>query len=187
MTTRTLMKWWRSVAYFRTRHGYGVHAPFAYDFITDTLRSRHPYSAFPTLCQIGGERQTNKNLFRLANKKQPNSVVTLGEGAPIAAHYVAAAKRSATILPLEAALSKGTAVELVYIGRGVSPAASLEALLPCLTCRAAVVVSGVNRSKEVRVWWKSLLQDSRTGDTYDLGDLAVILFDTTHKKRNYKV
>lgn len=75
-------------AYKRWRHGhgFGVHSPFAYDFITLTLRERLPYYAYERIdaaCRNISDSTLSarkvKLIFRVVAKFSPKTVAILGE------------------------------------------------------------------------------------------------------------
>lgn len=75
--------------YKRWRHGrgFGVHSPFAYDFITRTLRERLPYYAYHYLDVLaaeqsltGAELKRLRLIFRIAVRVNPNSAAVIGGG-----------------------------------------------------------------------------------------------------------
>lgn len=75
-------------AYKRWRHGrgFGVHSPFAYDFITRTLRERLPYYAYSRLDAMcasqhldASERHRLRLIFRIAVRFNPATAAIVGE------------------------------------------------------------------------------------------------------------
>ncbi len=75
---------------FRHGRGFGVHSPFAFNFILKTLRERTPYYAYPALDSL---RRSIKHdcrarhlmsgkhmrmLFRIVNRFNPGSILMLG-------------------------------------------------------------------------------------------------------------
>ena len=99
---------------FRNRCGYGVHSPFAFNFITNVIYERLPYYAYSTLPMQERElarhnkgkmffresRKVSRLLFRLVNMAQPHVIVHVGRRSS-AAVYLQAAKTTATYLYAE--------------------------------------------------------------------------------------
>lgn len=56
--SRVVKRWWRS-------RGHGVHSPFAFDFILNTLRGPNPYYAFKEIDHMTRPRML-KLIFRVA-------------------------------------------------------------------------------------------------------------------------
>lgn len=73
--------------YLRWRHGrgFGIHSPFAYDFIRLTLRERLPYYAYPVLrekLRLSGDSISAHDLgviFRIVTRFMPESVAIFGD------------------------------------------------------------------------------------------------------------
>ena len=88
---------------FCRSHGFGIHSPFAYNFVVDVIRQRHPYYAYDVLEQMRrqiapdkpkGELMTLKNaklLFRIANHFNPRHILQIGSSYGLSA--------AATLLP----------------------------------------------------------------------------------------
>ena len=74
-------------SYLRWRHGrgFGIHSPFAYNFICLTLRERLPYYAYPALreeLRRTGADMSNHDLgliFRIVTRFMPESVAIFGD------------------------------------------------------------------------------------------------------------
>ncbi|MDE5554651.1 MAG: hypothetical protein K2J10_05650, partial [Muribaculaceae bacterium] len=73
--------------YKRWRHGrgFGIHSPFAYDFITRTLRERLPYYAYTKLDALAAaqrlgasEQRRLRLIFRIAVRFNPPSAAIIG-------------------------------------------------------------------------------------------------------------
>lgn len=84
--------------YKRWRHGrgFGVHSPFAYDFITRTLRERLPYYAYHNLDVLAAEqslsraeRKSLRLLFRIAVRVNAPSAAVVGGGKTVAMQKMA--------------------------------------------------------------------------------------------------
>lgn len=58
----------------RHRRGFGVHSPFAYSFITETLRRCRGYDYYATR----GMSRSDKRLYRVLVRLHPESVTLLG-------------------------------------------------------------------------------------------------------------
>ncbi len=74
-------------SYLRWRHGrgFGIHSPFAYNFICLTLRERLPYYAYPALreeLRRSGADMSHHDLgliFRIVTRFMPESVAIFGD------------------------------------------------------------------------------------------------------------
>lgn len=75
---------------FRHGRGFGVHSPFAFNFILKTLRERTPYYAYPALDSLRHSIKHDcrarhlmsckhmRMLFRIVNRFHPGSILMLG-------------------------------------------------------------------------------------------------------------
>lgn len=83
----------------RQRHnrGYGVQSPSSFFFVTQVLKERLPYYAYPTLEAIAEEEgyptKRVKELFRIANHHAPANCIAIGS--PVIACAMATARASA--------------------------------------------------------------------------------------------
>ena len=68
---------------FCRSHGFGIHSPFAYNFVVDVIRQRHPYYAYDVLEQM--RRQIAPNHFN------PRHILQIGSSYGLSA--------AATLLP----------------------------------------------------------------------------------------
>lgn len=74
--------------YKRWRHGrgFGIHSPFAYDFITRTLRERLPYYAYDRFEALAASQRLGvlelkrlRLIFRIAVRFNPASAIIIGD------------------------------------------------------------------------------------------------------------
>lgn len=98
---------------FRHRRGYGVHSPFAFDFITRVVYEHTPYYQYKELSaeqrRLASEKghswacresqKVKRLLFRLVNRAQPTFIVSVGPDSA-AELYMKAAKRIPVICML---------------------------------------------------------------------------------------
>ena len=86
---------------WRHGRGFGVHSPFAYRFITETLRERCPYYAYDRLEAFGRREGPQwltprliRLIFRIINRFQPESVAVAGsEGLSVIRAIACAVRR----------------------------------------------------------------------------------------------
>jgi len=81
----SIVRWWGKLRHTR---GFGVHSPFAYRFITETLRQEHAYYSYKTL-----RTSQERLVFRIVLALRPASVAV--EGMPSARKAVRCAMPSA--------------------------------------------------------------------------------------------
>ena len=97
-----ILRWFRR---FRQRRGYGVHSPFAFEWITDVVYnqkaqyyayahlSKH-HEVWPGVLSVKDARL----LFRMANHIKATCILVVGERVEREIHYLKAARPSATIV-----------------------------------------------------------------------------------------
>lgn len=86
---------------WRHGRGFGVHSPFAYRFITETLRERCPYYAYDRLEALGRREGPQwltprliRLIFRIINRFQPETIAIAGtEGVTVCRAVARAVRR----------------------------------------------------------------------------------------------
>ena len=87
---------------FRTKYGFGVHSPWAYEIIISLIREKSAYYAYEELAKYsknspyslpGYDEQTNRLLFRIVNYFSPSSILEVGTGSGVSAAYLSAARK----------------------------------------------------------------------------------------------
>ncbi len=192
---------------FRHRCGYGVHSPFAFDFITRVVYEHTPYYQYKWLtekqkrlapgkghCWACREtRKVKRLLFRLVNRAQPALIVNVGPDSA-AELYLKAAKKDAGYLhascPDGLFPEGGAPVDFLYLHDYRQPSLVRAAFDMCAdraTERSVFVVEGIGYSPAMRRLWRDMQCDTRIGITFDLYDLGIIFFDRSRTKQDYTV
>lgn len=191
---------------FRHRRGYGVHSPFAFNFITNVIYERTPYYKYDELLVSQKEQARQKDcgwdyetgkvkrlLFRVVNYCQPVTIVDAGclsasslylKAAKEGADYTAAANLS------ELFLEAGVPVDFLYVHDYRRPEFVEEVFNLCAsrsTQRSVFVVEGIRYTPSMMALWKRLVRHERAGITFDLYDLGIVFFDKTKNKQDYIV
>ena len=200
----------------RKRHnrGYGVQSPSAFFFVTQVLRERLPYYAYPTLDRaVGGNRAKRKHfreLFRITNHLQPTSCISVGSAGaacamaasrPSVPHYAIApsamnaeAKELLTaggchiiesVEQLPAIIGHTGGIGMLYINATDEAYGLIKAVLPYTNKNSIIVVEGINRDTKSRTWWQEVTSDPRTIVTYDAQSYGILFFDNEKCKQNY--
>lgn len=192
---------------FRHRRGYGVHSPFAFDFITRVVYEHTPYYQYKGLGteqrRLASEkgrrwkqresRKVKRLLFRLVNRAQPALIVNVGP--PSAAElYLKAAKKDVDYLyasdPGELFLESGVPVDFLYLHDYRHPSLVRTVFDVCadrVTDRSVFVIEGIGYSSAMRRLWNEMRHDARAGITFDLYDLGILFFDKSKIKQDYIV
>lgn len=152
-----------------------------------------------------------RDLFKITNYFSPASSIAVAS--PIASAIMALAKPSVhkyciakkvdeniknlldanyctitednSVQALSKAIAKSGSVGILYIGKCQEQAALLDAALPFTNKKSIIVVEGINRSKESRMWWQKTIKDPRTIVTYDMYSYGILFFDNEKRKQNY--
>jgi hypothetical protein len=192
---------------FHYRCGYGVHSPFAFDFITQVIYEKEAYYAYKELKVeekkrmrmnhekgwVSEPRKVNRLLFRLVNRVQPCTIVDVGN-LSCSALYLQAGKPSADYIPAsdltDLFLEKGAAVDFLYLHDYKNPVLTEQVFRVCLARshkQSVFVIRGAGYSKEMKTLWRRLIANEEVGITFDLHDVGILFFDKTKIKQHYKV
>lgn len=200
----------------RKRHngGYGIQSPSSFFFVTQVLKERLPYYAYPTLDKVvGGNRRKRRHfreLFRITNYHRPANCISIGSsiGActmllarPSVEHYAIApagmtACRQALLgemgchiihptEQLQAIMEKIGEIGMLYIDATDEVHETVRAALPHTNKNSVIIVDGLNRSKRIQERWQQVVNDSATVVTYDMYSYGILLFDKERIKQHY--
>lgn len=189
---------------FRHRCGYGVHSPFAFEFITNVIYEKAPYYAYKELEQQKRRshirinrfsllRKKNRLLFRLVNRIQPVTIWDVGSISSVSS-YLQAAKRSADYIAVADSSSlpvyADVVVDFVYIHEPENIEFVKAAWQHCIrrvSQHSVIVLEGIHYTDDMRAFWEQCVSDERVGITFDLYDLGIMLFDKSKIKQHYIV
>lgn len=111
----------------RLRHafGFGVHSPFAFDLILDTIHCPHSYYNYAEnrikLDRAGLLKQTNLKyaelLFRLANRFNSKNILEIGSGCGINTLYISAYSQHLNLVCIEKSDEKAKAAKLLLANK----------------------------------------------------------------------
>ncbi len=191
---------WVWMARVRHRCGYGVHSPFAFNFITGVVYERGTYYAYRQLDRLYGPmvrwlhlrpRKCGRLLFRLANYVHPAAIVTWRASDTVRA-WLAGGCAGARLVewPAEGAGSADrqggeTAPLLLYL-EGYSGAGAVYDSLRCrLSAGSVLVLSGIRRSASARRLWCRLQKDTNVGAMFDLYDYGIVFFEPLRNNQHY--
>lgn len=172
MLVRNPIVWlWR----VRHRNGYGVHSPFAFDFVTNVLYNRERYYAYEAMdrdlrwWQMGRVRSLRHLLFRLSNFRRPRSLYCegVGEAVAMAAHLGSLGARAVGAEGVAEMIVTGTedGRALSHLGEG-----------------SMVVLWDLRRQRRL---WQRLLWDGRVTVAFDLYDVGVAFARKDLNRQHY--
>ena len=163
------------------RCGYGVHSPYAFDFITGVIYEGGIYYAYkeldallPSLVQVFGlrERKIMRLLFRVANFSHPRHALVVNASAVPYAYMKAA-------VPSASWTDKLTGkADFIYLDKACDDV---------FGCVAEDTILFLDHLREHKEWWERLKQNPLTAITFDLYDVGIALFDRTLNRKDYIV
>lgn len=192
---------------FRHRCGYGVHSPFAFDFITRVVYEHTPYYQYK---RLGAEqkrlalekgrfwtcresKKVKRLLFRLVNRTQPKFIINVGPESA-AELYLKAAKKDVDYLYASdvsgLVFESEIPVDFLYLHDYRHPSLVRTVFDVCadrVTERSVFVIEGIGYSSAMRRLWDEMRRDARAGITFDLYDLGILFFDKSKIKQDYIV
>lgn len=175
---------WIWLARFRQRRGYGIHSPFAFDFVRGVVLESWPYYAYSTLARLHPwwvralhlrPLACCRLLFRLANYAHP-ATVRLVAASPEERAYILAAVPSAREVETPAA-------DLVFLGSGHM--ADADDIVPQMPPHGLLIVEGICHDRHATAVWHALQNHPQTGITFDLYTYGIIFFDRSRHKQHY--
>lgn len=159
--------WLRRIGHCR---GFGIQSPTDYWIVRYVINEHWPYYQYQTLgrdddwltCKMG------RLCFRLANWLQPSVI----ESSDYRTYLQAGCKKAVfgesselVVMPLE----DGCQDHLLYIYNKVSS-------------QSVLVITGIYKAWEQ---WQQIVNDERTGITFDLYYCGIVMFDKKRNKKNY--
>ncbi|NDW13048.1 hypothetical protein D0T50_09095 [Bacteroides sp. 214] len=184
---------------FRYRCGYGVHSPFAFNFITQVIYEKENYYAYKELEQNAEQlsthlsRKLNRLFFRITNSLQPTTILEIGD-TPLSQKYLLAAKRMCNYTHLtttDTSIDVYLADLILFHYKKEKAKETKELIFKLIdnniTDSSVLIIEGIQYSPEMKQLWKQLKESERTGITFDLYDIGIIFFDRKKEKQHYKV
>lgn len=166
--------------------GFGVQSPTDYSFVRYVVNEHWPYYAYADICakQPGmgwRERKLGELYLRLANFRQPSTIVNLPPGSPLYAEYFEAGCRKSR---LTHDLSEAETVELLRMDVG---SAAFDEVVAKADDRSIVVVEGIHRDRQSRRRWREMKARAEVHVTFDLYYVGILTFDSKRYKKHYTI
>ena len=156
LTRINYKRYWIWLKRFRHRKGYGVHSPFAFDFITRVIYNK----VLPDV-----RKRLDAEALK-SGRKEPRRVREL-------------------LYRLEQEAST-----FVYLNRPDDPLIInkvYDEQASQMDPKGMFVVYGIYKNQDMKDLWQKLVHDERSGITFDLYELGIILFDHKITKQDYVV
>jgi hypothetical protein len=202
--TSSLRHPWIWFTRFRHCHGYGVHSPFAFNFIRYVINEDTPYYDYETLQSeeikqnsshdshwLAESLKVRRLLFRLVNFVQPATIIDDGE-LTASSLYMRAGCRHAYYAGVQE-IDEDLFVSFPFFVYFHSSRQPFEIennfLFLCdkMSKESAVIIYGIGYSPAMQALWKRLIANKHVGISFDLYDMGILFFDTTLVKQNYIV
>lgn len=187
---RNLGVWFKR---FRYRCGYGVHSPFAFNFITGVIFERGEYYAYHTLDSVFQKGVFWRHshlctcwhfLFRLSNFVRPDFILTdAAVTQPERAYLVAACQRAVCIPANRLKEMSGTV--LVYIEANPDGLSEILEQICKRTCPCSVLLLHTTSGKCRAQCTEIIRRSSHCGISFDLYDYLLVFFDRSLYKKHY--
>ena len=171
--------------------GFGIQSPWAYSLVRYVLNEHFPYYSYEDLALNIPElnvidRKLCELYFRLANYRQPSKILLSKSDGEASAEYMLRGCNKALV---KKQLSSGSCdideVELAVVSLEGNYRDCYESLLSRVNDTSIIVLEGIYGNKATRRFWKSVVNDDRTGVTFDLYYCGIVFFDKKRYKQNY--
>ena len=200
----------------RTAKGFGVHSPFAFNFITNVLFEKRSYYAYFDIPRYLSEKHIDTPIssvhqlsFRLVNFFRPKNVLIVGEEQDYALPlFVYTASPEARIICLTDQETKSKMSEIcaarmefwhefrvepmdaIIIDMHSLPKTcdiTIENLLKISNNQTFWMIRHINADKESRRFWKDVQNDPRIALTFDMRQDGIVILNSSYYKLNYLV
>ena len=198
-----VMRWLRR---FRKRCGYGVHSPFAFDFITGVVYSNDIYYAYARLRQplvasiarldeydpiSGLTAKDLRLLFRIANWAEPARLHLYG-ASPTVEAYIQAARPTAACHPSAAGptliyLDSTDYIDNAANAAGIGSKDRSAGDGPYIGPGDTLIVRGIHADNAARQRWEQLKASEGSPVSFDLGRFGVIVSRAKINRQDYIV
>ena len=175
---------------FRKRRGYGVHSPFAFNFVTTVIYQRGRYYNYKLIKELpmtlGESKKILKLIFRLVNFIQPKTIVYRSANSLVPKVM----RWSKSDVEITTDLAENLPVDLAYLTYQTpidELAAELRTIWPNLHDKSMLIIYGIGYSKQTKALWAELIADDKSGISFDLHDLGILFFDKSRNKQDYIV
>lgn len=176
------------LARIRHRRGYGIHSPWAYNFVRNVILERTPYYEYARLERLHPWYERHllryhihccRLLFRLANYAQPRHFdifSTYGEYLELEFEYIQQTNPKMDVPDGHDAY----VADLCFVKANAFRDYVLQ---PC----KMLIIEGIHRDKYNRAHWEAVKADPRTGCTFDTYTYGIAFFDLTRHKQHYTI
>lgn len=191
-----LKRRWIWLCRFRHRRGYGVHSPFAFNFLMDVVYAKGEYYAFHHLklkfregnwLEKAYHLKCNRFLFRLANYVHPRQILLYGDFSKGECAYMSEGCHCEFIRSAEQSVNMVAARKdsLVCISQSVMPASWMNIVGQAWNSRSVCIIKGIYRDYEARKQWRRIQMLPQVFVTFDLYEYGIVFYDPSKQKQHY--
>ena len=147
-----------AAARIRRSKGFGIHSPFAFNFVINVLRlsNRYRYYAYHTLPK--GEARM---IFRIANSFNPSTITEYGEPCPLDAFDA----RKSTLIPEDNPF-------VIVSNAALAPT---KRLLDVAQSTGVIIVRGLQHSAAQKALWESVMACDRSGMSFSNNKIGIFV------------
>jgi hypothetical protein len=172
LTMNQLVRWWIWLRRIGNCRGFGIQSPNDYWFVRYVVNEHWPYYQY---AYVGMDddwltRKIGRLCFRVANWRQPATVVCSGELSP----YAQAGCRHASVK------TEGTEADMMVIA--ADEAIRIMESVNSSNERRVLIVKDIWRSPQL---WRQIINNERTRISFDLYYCGIVFFDPKREKHNY--
>lgn len=180
---------WVWLKRFRKRRGYGVHSPFAFNFITTVIYQKGVYYNYSKIKSLPKDKIESDRLcrllFRLVNYQQPKNILYSSPKESLKELF-AWAKSDVKVFNVHLAKAQYDFVYLVPTEKQLKEK-DIETIFEQITSKSILVIYGVGYSSASKGFWKTIISHPNSGISFDLYDFGILFFDKEKNKQDYVV
>ena len=186
------LRWLRR---FRKRCGYNIHSPFAFNFVTSVIYEAGRFYAYSALESQGvnvpkrARLKDDRLVFRVVNFAEPKRIVAVGPDAEAFRHtcdYIRAARNCPLCVNPRIDELKATPPDFLYADCN-DWKAHVDAFLPHVHDKSALMIKNIYRTKESYQAWKQLIAQPEVRVSFDLYDFGICFFEKRLNKEHFVI
>ena len=178
---------------FRHRKGYGIHSPFAFNFVTGVVYEQGTFYAYRKLDERYAaapapllRRKDYRLLLRLANFQRPRNCLLVNTAADALLHeYLAAGSCHTQYTDICGSLKPEIHSADMIVAGGLWEEQA-ELLTTCLKRGGLLVVVGLKEQKQRKVW-RRLLATPQAQVSFDLRDFGLVFYLPELQREHYTI
>jgi len=195
--------------------GFGIHSPFAYDFVTRVIHEEYGYTVFLDIDQILRDQKiatTEKKLhhlsYRLVRYFKPGKILELDTGQGVNTLYISAASKDTVCHCFDPEMKNvllarnlhtmfnrhvefideidlSESYDGIFVYLNGFPI-DMENLLSMSSNDTFWVIAGIKSGSGKR-FWNAIVADERARITFDMKDTGIVVLKKSYHKANYLI